>query len=94
MSKLLKTFILILIALLIPSYPTILAQDIPKPDFSCLTRTEKEEIAVCFRQDKQCHSDLEYARQEPTLESEWTYFIGTFILGGIGGVILAQQLHK
>lgn len=65
---------------------------LPKPDFD-LTREQKEAIVVCFQENQACHDSLAHAISPPTYRDEWTEFIGTFVLGLTGGMILANQLH-
>ncbi len=76
-------------------YPSTLAiPEIPKPDFSCLTRPQKEKIEICFQQNNQCHASMDKAAAPPDLAADITFYIGTFLLGGVAGIILYSQNHK
>lgn len=67
--------------------------EIPKPDFSCISRQEKESIASCFAENEILTRDLDKAVSNPTLSSEWENFIGIFVLGLVGGMVLQVQLE-
>lgn len=61
-------------------------------DLSCLSRQQKEFIDECFDQNTQCHRDLQTVSTIASQESsDWEYFVGAILLGGIGGWIIAVQ---
>lgn len=68
--------------------------EIPKPDFSCLTRYQKERIEICFEQDNQCRLALEKSSAPESPSSDLVYFLGTLMLGGFAGALIYAQVHK
>lgn len=70
-----------------------LAQELPKPDsLMSLTRGQKEKIAICFQENLACHDSLSRATSPPTFQGEWTDFIGVFVFGLVGGMVLENQI--
>jgi hypothetical protein len=68
--------------------------DLPRPDFKCLTRAEKEQIEIAFEQNDQCHKSLENVKAIVADEIDWTYLTGALILGILGGMVIQAQLHR
>lgn len=66
---------------------------LPKPDFSGLSREQKEAIVICFSENESCHASLSHALSPPTYKNEYPEFIGALILGLVGGMILEYQIH-
>lgn len=93
MQKYVKPFAFFLILSLITFSTKILAQEIPKPDFTCLTRPQKEQIVACFEQNTECHQALAKATSEPVQDS-WGILIAASLMGVIGGLIIAHQYPK
>lgn len=68
------------------------ADEIPKPDFSYLSRDQKEKIAVCFAENSACHESLSKATTDPVQDS-WSVLLTATIVGVIGGLVLAHQFQ-
>ena len=92
LSQILKLSLTVLLIVTWPS--TCRPDDLPKPDFSCLSRPQKNAIEICFRENKQCHSDLQ--KQDESAQDDWQYFLGAAAVGVIGGILLSYELgiHK
>ena len=90
-QKLLSVSFLTLKLLL--SSNTTLADEIPRPDFSCLTRQEKENIAVCFQENADCHLSLSKATSSP-VQDDWSILLTAGLVGVIGGLVMAHQVEK
>lgn len=58
-------------------------------DLSCLSRPQREEIAVCFLQNEACHKSLESAPAEIEKNS-WKNYVIAALLGVAGGFALAR----
>ena len=60
-------------------------------NYLCLPREEREKIAVCFRENYQCHKDLfEIAQPEP--KTDWKDFAIWFAIGAAAGAVLGRQI--
>ena len=67
---------------------------LPKPDFSCLSREQKDQILISSQENDECHKALGQLSVPPADPHEWTYFSGAFFLGCIAGIVIAGQIHK
>ncbi len=63
---------------------------LPNP-YSCLERDQKENIAVCFEQNFDCHEALKSIAKDE--KSDWQSWALAFGGGIIAEMILANQLH-
>lgn len=68
----------------------IWAQEIPKPDFTSLTRVERENIAICFQENAACHETLKHMTITP-VQDDWAVLITAVVVGVIGGIVLDHQ---
>lgn len=75
-------------------FSAIASDDLPKPDFSCLTRDEKELIQNQFMENSSCHKALSSMVIPDAKPDDWSFFFGAFILGAIAGVVGAAQARK
>lgn len=66
--------------------------EVKMPDIQCLTRKQKEKIEETFENNEICHDALE-KMQSDDQAGNIIWFIGTFLLGGLIGVVAAGQLH-
>lgn len=69
----------------------ISAQEIPKPDFTSLTRVEREKIAVCFQENEACHATLKNLDNTP-VQDDWGVLISAMLVAMIGGMIVDHQI--
>lgn len=67
-----------------------LAQEIPKPDFTSLTRVERESIAVCFQENDACHETLK-TLNHTAVEDNWTVLFAILLVGVAGGMVIDHQ---
>lgn len=58
-------------------------------DFSCLSREQKEQIAVCLKENLACHAALNEKKSDAP---EWTAFAGVVLLSIISGMAIEHQL--
>jgi hypothetical protein len=87
----LKSFLSL--SLMLCSLKTLALDEIPRPEpYTSLTREQKESIAICFQQNLACHESLHAA--EASTQNDWTFFLGSFILGSVATIILEAQVHK
>ena len=70
------------------------ASDLPKPDYSCLTRPQKEKIEVAFEQNDQCHKSLANVKSIVADEMDWVSMGLALVIGMAGGMIIQSQLHR
>lgn len=63
------------------------------PDFSCLTREQKESIAICFGENDSCHESLKSVSAGAYFESPWQSYLLAGILGLAAGMIAQNQLR-
>lgn len=66
--------------------------EVKMPDVSCLTRQQKEKIEETFENNEICHDALEKVQSDAETGNV-VWFIGTFLLGGLLGVVATSQLH-
>lgn len=57
--------------------------------FSCLTRPEQERLAVCFKENVDCHEAL-FKQGDPFPSLTWQWVILAFLAGGVAGL----TVHK
>jgi hypothetical protein len=60
-----------MLALMLISPSAFPLDEIPKPDFSCLTREQKEYIDISIRNDISCHAQLEKCNTPPPNIQTW-----------------------
>lgn len=70
----------------------ILAEE-QKNDFSCLTREQKEAIAVCYKENYSCHQNLK-AKSDVLFEPQWGAFVGVLLIGVISGMSLEHKISR
>jgi hypothetical protein len=68
--------------------------EIPKADFSCLSRDQREEIADQFSQNMACHKELAKMVIPPPAQDEWTWIMLSFLAGIAGGVYGYKAVQK
>lgn len=67
-------------------------QEIPKPAFyGCLSRSEKEMVAVCFEENSECHETLHQIQSESD-KNDLTYFAEALVIGILAGMVINHNL--
>lgn len=83
--------------LLITTWPSVCLADEwdpLKPDFSCLTRPQKNAIEVCFKENEQCHEDVQ--AKDTEVRDGWENVLGAGAVALVVGFLLAYEtgVHK
>jgi hypothetical protein len=69
----------------------ILSQETPKiEDLQCLSRPLRDAFTICLEENRECHRSLRKA--ETSDSSDWSFFIGTFLLGAATGLVISHQI--
>lgn len=90
--RLQKALLMSLTLTSIVSLPRSWADEIPVPDFSCLTRPEKNQILICFKENDECHKSL--LKADSQLENDWQVFAGAVAIGILVGAFGYAEIHK
>lgn len=64
-------------------------QEIEISNFSCLSRGQKEQIAVCFEQNAECHKYIDRA-VDHNERNLWEYVLLSALLGFVGGMAVSR----
>jgi hypothetical protein len=91
-SKMTFAFFLILNSTLF-SQKTLAEEALPRPEFSCLERDQKEKIAVCFSQNETCHEALKKSQTTP-IQDVWSVLLTATLLGVLGGLVLGPPVAQ
>lgn len=70
------------------------AQEIPKIEsYGCLSRSQKEAIAISFEENRVCHDNLSLATSPSPIRDEWSDFLSAFVLGAIAAVVVQNNMR-